>query len=112
MTGRLAPPVKPLAPMPGCDASVSPSVGSVRNFRLFSLRTVTGCAVSVSLCSIAPPLTTTRSASAVPGDGDGVGLGVAVTASCAIAMLTPKSSAVAAVKTFFIDDCLEIEFQN
>jgi hypothetical protein len=59
--------------------------------------------VSVSLRSIAPPLTTTRSASALPGDGDGVGLGVAVAVSCAMAMLAPKSNAVAAVKTFFIE---------
>jgi len=34
---------------------------------------------------------------------DGVGLGQAVTAVCAIAILAPKSSAVAAVKTFFIE---------
>jgi hypothetical protein len=51
-------------------------------------------------------VTTTCSAVAVPGvaEVDGVGLGPAVTAVCAIAMLTPKSSAVAAVKTFFIGD--------
>jgi hypothetical protein len=50
----------------------------------------------------------------VPGVAavDGVGLGAAVTAVCAIAMLAPKSSAVAAVKAFFIGNCLEIEFQK
>jgi hypothetical protein len=41
----------------------------------------------------------------VPGVAkvDGAGLGVAVTASCAIATLAPKSSAIAMVKTFFIE---------
>jgi len=41
----------------------------------------------------------------VPGvaEVDGVGLGPAETAFCAIAMLAPKSSAVAAIKTFFIE---------
>jgi hypothetical protein len=40
----------------------------------------------------------------VPGvaEVDGVGLGPAVTSDCAIAMLAPKSSAVAAVKSFLI----------
>jgi len=47
----------------------------------------------------------TSSAVAVPGVAvvDGVGLGAVETASCAIAMLAPKSSAVAVVKTFFIE---------
>ena len=44
MTGRLAPAVKSLPPTPGCLASVSPSVGSVCNFKSFSERIVTGCA--------------------------------------------------------------------
>jgi hypothetical protein len=41
-----------------------------------------------------------------------VGLGAAGAGFCAIAMLTPKSSAVAVVKTFFIGSCLEIGFRN
>ena len=38
---------------------------------------------------------------------DGVGLGAAATTFCAMTMLAPKSSAVAAIKTFFIGIVLE-----
>ena len=38
---------------------------------------------------------------------DGVGLGAAATTFCAMTMLAPKSSAAAAIKTFFIGIVLE-----
>ena len=78
--GRLAPAVKPLPAMPGSFARVSPRLGAAFCLRLFSLRMVTDWALSVSLCSMAPPTTTTRSVSAVLA---GVGEAAGRTASCA-----------------------------
>jgi hypothetical protein len=57
---------------------------------------VTDWALSVSLCSMAPPTTTTRSVSAVvpaAARGLGDGLGAGVTATCAVAMLALMTGA-------------------
>ena len=95
--------MKPLALIPGWDASVSPSVGVVASFNAFSFTMATGWAVSVSLRSIAPPTTVTRSASAVrAGLALRLGLGAAGVGVCA-KMIGAAKSIAACNKNCFIN---------
>src|SRR2546423_15421522 len=109
ITGRLAPGAKPLPAIPGWLESVSPSDGADDCLSAFSFRIVTDCALSVSLSSMAPPVTTTRSVSAVV---DGVAEAAGATASWGGGARAMGSTAIAVIRNLFMEKFCEIHWLN